>query len=91
MNLDPLYQHLQGRIVILDLASPYVYIGTLVRWDSHYLHLEDADVHDLRDTKTTREIYLVETKRLGINSNRKLVMVRIDDVVSISALDDVIC
>ena len=89
--MDELYQHLQGREIVLDLASPYVYIGKLVRWDRYYLHLEDADVHDLRDTKTTREIYLVETKRLGINSNRKLVMVRIADVVSISALDDVIC
>jgi small nuclear ribonucleoprotein (snRNP)-like protein len=75
MDQSSVYQHLQGRNVVLDLASPYVYIGTLVRWDEHYLHLEDADVHDLRDTKTTREIYLVETKRLGINSNRKLVMI----------------
>lgn len=90
MDLDHIYQHLQGRIVVLDLTSPYVYIGTLIRWDPMYLHLQDADVHDLRDTKTSREIYLVEARRLGINSNRKLVMVRIADVVSISALDDVI-
>ncbi len=91
MNLDTIYQHLLGRIVVLDPNSPYIYLGTLVRWDALYLHLEDADVHDLRDTKTTREIYLVDARRLGVNSNRKLVMVRIADVVSISALDDVIC
>ena len=91
MDLNGIYQHLQGRIVVLDLNGPYVYIGTLIRWDAVYLHLEDADVHDMRDTKTTREVYLVEARRLGINSNRKLVMVRIADVVSISALEDVIC
>lgn len=91
MNLDSIYQHLQGQIVVLDVASPYVYIGTLARWDALYLHLDDADVHDLRDTKTTREIYLVEARRLGLNSNRKRTMVRIADVVSMSALDDIIC
>lgn len=91
MDLDPIYQHLRDRAVVLDPIGPYVYLGTLVRWDALYLHLEDADVHDLRDTKTTREVYLVDARRLGINSNRKNVMVRIADVVSISALDDVIC
>lgn len=91
MDLDAIYGPLQGRVVVLDPNSPYVYIGTLARWDGLYLHLEDADVHDLRDTKTTREVYLVDARRLGHNSNRKLVQVRIADVVSISALDDVIC
>lgn len=91
MDLDSVYQHLQDRIVVLDVASPYVYIGTLTGWDALYLHLADADVHDLRDTKTTREIYLVDAKRLGLNSNRKRALVRIADVVSLSALDDIIC
>jgi hypothetical protein len=91
VEFDHIYQHLRGRIVVLDPNSPYVYLGTLIGWDTLYLHLEDADVHDLRDTKTTREIYLVDARRLGVSSNRKLVMVRIADVVSISALDDVVC
>lgn len=77
--------------MVLDVASPYVYIGTLSGWDPLYLHLEDADVHDLRDTKTTREVYLVDAKRLGINSNRKRVMVRTADVVSLSALEEIVC
>lgn len=91
MDFDPIFQKLRGQIVVLDPSSPYIYLGTLVAWDALYLHLEDADVHDLRDTKTTREIYLVEARRLGINTNRKQVMVRIADVVSISALEDVVC
>lgn len=91
MDLDQIYERLRGRIVVLDVASPYVYIGTLTSWDPLYLHIEDADVHDLRDTKTTREVYLVDAKRLGINSNRKRAMVRIADVVSLSALEDILC
>jgi len=91
MDLDSIYSHLRGQVVVLDVTSPYVYIGTLASWDPLYLHLDDADVHDLRDTKTTREIYLVDAKRLGVNSNRKRTMIRIADVVSLSALNDIIC
>ncbi|MCH8244092.1 MAG: hypothetical protein IH897_16000 [Planctomycetes bacterium] len=52
--------------------------------------LEDADVHDLRDTTTTRELYVVEAKRLGIHANRQRVLVRRDEVASLAALDDVL-
>jgi hypothetical protein len=90
MDLDLIFEPFRGRIVVLDVASPFVYIGTLVTWDPLYLHLEDADVHDLRDTKTTREVYVVDAKRLGVNSNRKRAMVRTADVVSVSALEDIL-
>jgi hypothetical protein len=91
MDLDSIYGPLRGQVVVLDPSSHYVYLGTLVHWDALYLHLEDADVHDLRDTKTTREVYVVEARRLGVSSDRQRVMVRIADIVSVSALQDVIC
>lgn len=78
-----------NREVVLDLQSPYVILGTLVGEDLRYLILEDADVHDLRDTKTTRELYIVESRRHGIRTNRKQVIVRKDEIVSISPLDAV--
>jgi len=78
-----------GTEVVLDMASYYVYVGTLAGEDAHYLVLENADVHDLRDTATTREMYVLDTKRHGVRSNRKRVMVRRDEIVSISALADV--
>jgi hypothetical protein len=52
--------------------------------------LEHADVHDLRDTNTTRENYVVNSRRLGIRTNREKVCVRIQEIVSLSALEDVI-
>ena len=76
--------------MILDVSSPYVYVGTLKGSSPHSLILEDADVHDLRDTSTTRELYVLDVKRLGVNHNRKRVLVRIDEIVSISLLEDVI-
>jgi small nuclear ribonucleoprotein (snRNP)-like protein len=90
MNLssDLLDQSLNHEVV-LDVASPYIYIGTLVGSDHRYLVLENADVHDLRDTTTTRDLYVLDARRHGLNANRKRVLVSRDQVVSLSRLDDV--
>lgn len=84
------FDRLIGKQVVFDAESPYVYVGTLVSRDDSYLILENADVHDLRDAATTRDLYIVETKVHGIRSNRKRVVVRRDAIVSVSALDDVV-
>jgi hypothetical protein len=68
----------------------YVYLGTLTEWDEKYLTLEPADVHDLRDTATSRERYILESRRHGLRANRQRVHVRWSEVVSFSALEDVL-
>ncbi len=83
------FEEFVGREVVLDVSSPFVYVGTLVAHDDRYLILENADVHDLRDTASTRELYVLDSKRHGIRSNRRRVLVRIEEVVSLSALEDV--
>ena len=78
-----------GREVVLDLTSPYVVLGRLAGEDARYLVLKDADVHDLRDTTTTRDAYVLDSRLHGIQVNRRKVLVRRDEVVALSALDDV--
>lgn len=87
---SPALGALFGREVVLDLAGPYVVIGTLAAEDHRYLILEDADVHDLRDSTTTRELYVLDTRRHGIRANRTRVLVTRSEIASISALDEVI-
>src|SRR5688500_20282235 len=70
-SLPPLIAGLVGREVVLDVAGPYVYIGRLTGGDEKSLLLEDADVHDLRDTATTREEYVVAARRHGVAPNRR--------------------
>jgi hypothetical protein len=82
-------ESLLGRPVVLDLASPYVIMGTYRGTDALLYIVENADVHDLRDTSTTRELYVLDSKRHGINPNRRRVLVRCEGVVSISLLADV--
>lgn len=76
--------------VVIDLASQYVVLGTLIRDDGPYLVLENADVHDLRDSTTNREQYVVEARRHGIQANRKCTRLRKEEVVCIAKLEDVL-
>ena len=84
-----LHEFLNERVVI-DLRSPFVCLGTLIRIDEHFLELKNADLHDLRDTDTSRENYVAASVATGIKRNRKRVMVFRPDVVAVARLEDVI-
>ncbi len=90
IDTDYSFEEFVGREVVLDVSSPFVYVGTLVAHDERYLVLDNADVHDLRDTTSTRELYVLDSKRHGICPNRRRVLVRREEVVSLSALEDVV-
>jgi hypothetical protein len=89
-HTDSALDQLIRRDVVIDVVSPFVYLGKLIAYDAKYVTLERADVHDLRDTATTRELYVIDSKRLGIRANRERVLVRVGEIVSVSALEDVI-
>jgi small nuclear ribonucleoprotein (snRNP)-like protein len=79
-----------GQKVVVDLRSSFVCLGTLQGHDEHYLDLRNADLHDLRDTDTTRENYVAASQTTGIKRNRKRVLLVRTDVVAISRLEDVV-
>lgn len=76
--------------VVIDLVSPYVCLGKLVSYDEHFLDIRNADLHDLRDTETTRELYVAESVATGIKRNRRRVLIRRSEVVAVSRLEDVV-
>jgi hypothetical protein len=86
---SPLLASLIGQMVVIDLKSHYVCLGTLARCDQTYLELMDADLHDLRDSPATREVYVYDSARLGIRRNRACVLIRQDDVVAITRFADI--
>ena len=83
-------EELLNEKVVVDLSSPYVCLGRLVRFDAAFLELKNADLHDLRDTDTSRENYVVAAVRTGIRKNRKRLLVRLADVVAVARLDEVV-
>lgn len=79
-----------GKEVVLDTGTPLVYIGRLEKADAHFFALADVDVHDMSEGRTTKEKYILESKKYGIKKNRRAALVRRDEVISLSLLDDVI-
>jgi small nuclear ribonucleoprotein (snRNP)-like protein len=79
-----------GQRVVVDLRSEYVCLGTLQRFDELFLELRNADLHDLRDTDTTRERYVVDSKSTGIKRNRRRLLLLRREMVAIALLEDVV-
>ncbi len=83
-------EELLNQVVVVDMRSEFVCLGTLARHCETYLELKNADLHDLRDTHTTRENYVVDSWRTGVKRNRKRVLIRQSEVVAIARLEDVV-
>jgi hypothetical protein len=79
-----------GQRVVIDMRSTFVCLGTLLRVDDHILELGNADLHDLRDTDTTRENYVVASHATGIKRNRKRVVLFRAEAIAITLLEDVV-
>jgi len=78
-----------GEKIVVDCRSEFVCLGTLKSFNGDFLEMRGADLHDLRDTETTREVYVAESQRTGIKRNRKRLILNRAEVVAIAKLDDV--
>jgi hypothetical protein len=79
-----------GDVVVIDLRSTFVCIGKLRAIDAACLEVVNADFHDLRDTQTTRELYIAESSKTGVKRNRKRILIMRSEVVAISRLSDIV-
>jgi small nuclear ribonucleoprotein (snRNP)-like protein len=83
-------EQLIGQTVVVDLRGRFVCLGTLKSFDDTWLELRNADMHDLRDTGTSREHYVAEASVTGVKRNRKRVLVARTEVAAVALLDDVV-
>lgn len=86
----PRWEDLLNEVVVLDLADPFVFVGQLRERQGEFFVLQSVDAHDLRDTTTTREKYVLECRQHGVRPNRTWAWVAVREVVSISRLSDVL-
>jgi hypothetical protein len=84
------WQSLLGEIVVVDVNSPFVCLGRLVEVDAGFLHLVEVDLHDLRDTQSTREKYVLDSRLHGVRVNRRALWLSLREVVAISRFSDVV-
>ena len=68
------FLHFLNREVVVDVEAMYVYIGEVENVSDKTVTLINADVHDLRDSETTRERYVLDTKLHGVRANRQRVL-----------------
>jgi hypothetical protein len=85
---DSWLETLRGQLVVIDMDESYLVIGTLVQIDPHHVSLSDADVHDHREANCTKDVYLLESRQLGVRFNRKLVAIPRARILAISRLED---
>jgi small nuclear ribonucleoprotein (snRNP)-like protein len=78
------------RRVVIDLRGEFVCLGTLQSIDAHFLELRNADLHDLRDTDTTRENYVAACLATGVKRNRRRLLLVRSEIVAIALFDDVV-
>jgi hypothetical protein len=79
-----------GELVVVDLRSPYVCLGYLEKFDEQFLLLRDADLHDLRDSDTSRENYVAASFATGIKRNRRRVLLVRSDVAAVTRFHDLV-
>jgi hypothetical protein len=84
------FDELVGQTVVVDIDGPVIYLGRMVSAGPDFLTLEEVDVHNLGDSATGREKYIIEARKLGVRPNRRRAEVRLARVVGISRLEDVI-
>ena len=76
--------------IVVDTASHFIFIGKLREIGDYFMTLADVDVHDRNESPSMNEKYIMESKKYGVRCNRKLVHVRLEEVISVSLLEDVI-
>lgn len=89
MTSSAMEKHI-GKIVVLDTGTTLMYIGNMASIDTHFITMNDVDVHDRTDAGTTKEQYLIDAVKYGVKKNRKSVIVKMSEVISVSLLEDII-
>ena len=89
-SFAPELEALIGQTVVVDTRGPFVYIGTLSEVTVNTLLLSEVDVHNTEETRTSNDLYLIQTCKDGIRVNRRSAYVLAKDVISVSLLSDIV-
>ncbi len=76
-----------GKQVIADLDEFFLVLGTLREIGPDHLVFVDADVHDHRESNSTKEVYALESRTIGLRVNRTAVAIPRRRLVAISLLE----
>ena len=76
-----------GQVVIADLDEFFMVLGTLQTVSADCLVFTEADLHDHREANSTKEVYAIESKKIGVRVNRTQVAIPRQRLVAISLVE----
>lgn len=80
----------RDQVVVCDLREHYLVIGRLVEVGTSHLRLVEADLHDHREANSTKDVYLIETKKYGVRQNRARIDIPRMNVIAVCLLTDIV-
>jgi hypothetical protein len=78
-----------GQTVVCDLGEHHLAIGQLAAVGPDHLSFTEVDLHDHREANSTKDVYLIETRKYGVRVNRKHLAVPRRQLIAICLLTDV--
>ena len=75
--------------VVVDTSGSFVYLGTLKAVHLDFIELENADVHDMNDSHSTKENYLRNALITGLRPNRKSCRIDKNKIISITLFSEI--
>ena len=76
--------------IVIDTDSRQTFVGTMIEADDCFIKLHDVCVYDAREAKVMQEEFLVECAEIGLPTNRDEILVKLDRIVAITRLSDII-
>ena len=75
--------------IVVDASGSFIYLGTLKAVHRDFIELENADVHDIHDSNSTKENYLRNALITGIRPNRKSCRIDKNKIISITLFSEI--
>lgn len=81
---------LRDQAVVAEISQDFTVFGTLIDWTESFLVIANADLHSQTEANSSRDIYALEARDIGIRPNRKQLLVPRANLLAIARLDDVL-
>ncbi len=84
-KIDPV-----SKVVVLDTATSWIYIGTFDSEDDSYYYLSNADAFDISEINMTKHEYILKVKKDGLVVNRRNIIVHKEKIIALTLLEDIV-
>jgi hypothetical protein len=78
-----------GEELVIEASEGFTVFGTLAAIGPAHIELREADLHSQLEANSTRDVYALETKQLGIRPNRSRLFLPRERIIALARLEDI--